>query len=86
MPNSICESKTVRNFIVESASDKEYVSWLIFHLTAPCSIELDGTIHNLGNFYLRMAQDSLQTITDENQKRRLKDFIGFYVDGYGLNN
>ena len=86
MPNSICESKTRKNLIKESASDKEYVSWLIFHLTLPCSLELDGTIHNLGNFYLRMAQDSLQTITDENQKKRLEDFIGFYVASYGLQN
>lgn len=84
MSNSICESKTRKNLIIESASDKEYVSWLIFHLTVPCSIELDGTIHDLGNLYLRMAQDTLKTITDESQKRRLADFIDFYVESYGL--
>ena len=85
MSSSICNNQ-VKNKINESASDKEFVSWLIYHLTVPCSIELDGSIHNLGNFYLRMAQDGLSTITDENQKKRLEDFIGFYINSYGLQN
>lgn len=40
----------------EFASDEEMVDKLIAHITQPCKTEVDGTIHDTGDFYIREAK------------------------------
>jgi len=60
------------------SSDKEIVDRLIEHITNPCKIEVDGTIHDIGDFYIREANKVLGTITDERQRIRLQKYIDIY--------
>ena len=62
----------------ELADDKQIVDQLIEHITQPCKTEVDGIIHDIGDFYIRQAKIAIGTINDERQRIRLQKYIDIY--------
>lgn len=59
-------------------SDEDLVSRLIGHIAMPCRTEVNGEIHDIGDFYIDEAKRILPTIADETQRARLQKYIKIY--------
>ncbi|MBM3206225.1 MAG: hypothetical protein FJZ43_01200 [Candidatus Staskawiczbacteria bacterium] len=80
------ESFEVKNSIEpekvpEKATDIELALFLIGHIDNPCEAEVvPGVKENIRGFYIKMAEESLEKMSNENAKDLLKSKIKEYEE------
>ncbi len=64
---------------LEQLTDMETVLFLISHIDNPCSVQVEGTIVDIKNFYIRIAKEVLPRLENPWAADMLKSKIAEYV-------
>ena len=63
---------------MEKLTDMQLVLELIKHIENPCSVEVEGRIRNIRDFYLRESQSILPKLTNPFAREYLEGIISKY--------